>query len=101
MPNSFRGKTKRSVGYSAERVIASLNPTLNDWFGYFCVPAGRRPLQSMDPFAVVLRAVLRRPQHHSGLGLCLRDHKQWPKAFIADLGLITKSDAHQLERQFR
>jgi hypothetical protein len=29
------------------------------------------------------------------------DHKQWPNAFFADLGLFTISEAHRLARQSR
>jgi RNA-directed DNA polymerase len=33
--DKIRAKTTRTVGQSIERVIATLNPTLRGWFGYF------------------------------------------------------------------
>jgi hypothetical protein len=48
-----------------------------------------------------LRAMLRRQKHRPGQGQCRRDHKQWPNAFFADLGLFTMSEAHRLARQSR
>ena len=99
--DKIRAKTKRNVGHSIECVIASLNSTLKGWFGYF-KQAQRFVFKSVDGFVRRrLRAILRRQKHRPGQGRCLLDHKQWPNAFFADLGLFTMYEAHQLACQSR
>jgi RNA-directed DNA polymerase len=99
--DKIRAKTKRNEGNSIEYVIASLNPTLRGWYGYF-QHAHRFTFSSIDGFVRRrLRAMLRRQKHRPGQGRCLRDHKQWPNAFFADLGLFTISETHRLARQPR
>jgi RNA-directed DNA polymerase len=99
--DKIRAKTKRNEGHSLEYVIASLNPILRGWYGYF-QHAHRCTFSSLDGFIRRrLRAMLRRQKHRPGQGQCLRDHKQWPNAFFADLGLFTMSEAHRLARQSR
>jgi len=97
----IRAKTKRSRGQSITCVIASLNPLLRGWFGYF-QHAHRFTFPSVDGFVRRrLRAMLRRQNHRPGQGRCLRDHTQWPNVFFADLGLFTMSTALRLARQSR
>jgi RNA-directed DNA polymerase len=97
----IRIKTKRNVGNSIDFVIASLNATLKGWYGHF-KHAHRVTFSSVDGFVRRrLRAMLRRQKHRPGQGRCLRDHKQWPNAFFADLGLFTMYEAHQLACQSR
>jgi RNA-directed DNA polymerase len=99
--DKIRIKTKRNAGNSIGSVIASLNPTLKGWYGYF-KHAQRRTFSLIDGFVRRrLRALLRRQEHRSGQGRCLRDHKQWPNAFFADLGLFTMYEAHRTARQSR
>ena len=99
--DKIRAKTKRNGGHSIGRVIASLNPTLKGWYSYF-QHAHRFTFSSIDGFVRRrLRAMLRRQKHRPGQGRCLRDHKQWPNAFFADLGLFTMYEAHQSARQSR
>jgi RNA-directed DNA polymerase len=99
--DKIRAKTKRNEGHSIEYVIASLNPTLQGWYAYF-QHAHRFTFSSLDGFIRRrLRAMLRRQKHRPGQGQCQRDHKQWPNAFFADLGLFTMSEAHRLARQSR
>ena len=94
--DKIRAKTRRNEGNSIEYVIASLNPTLRGWYGYF-QHAHRYTFSSLDGFIRRrLRAMLRRQQHRPGQGRCLRDHTQWPNAFFADLGLFTMSEVHRL-----
>jgi RNA-directed DNA polymerase len=82
-------------------VIASLNPILRGWYSYF-QHAHRFTFSSLDGFIRRrLRAMLRRQKHRPGRGQCRRDHKQWPNAFFAALGLFTMSEAHRLARQSR
>lgn len=94
--DKIRSKTRRNEGNSIEYVIASLNPILRGWYGYF-QHAHRYTFSSLDGFIRRrLRAMLRRQQHRPGQGRCLRDHTQWPNTFFADLGLFTMSEAHRL-----
>ena len=99
--DKIRAKTKRNVGHCIDIVVASLNPTLRGWYGYF-QHAHRYTFSTIDGFVRRrLRAVLRRQKHRPGQGRCLRDHQQWPNAFFADLGLFTMSEVHKLARQSR
>ena len=99
--DKIRAKTKRNAGNSIEYVIASLNPTLKGWYGYF-QHAHRFTFSTIDGFVRRrLRAMLRKQKHRPGQGHCQRDHKQWPNAFFADLGLFTMSEAHKSARQSR
>jgi RNA-directed DNA polymerase len=99
--DKIRAKTKRNEGNSIEYVIASLNPILRGWYSYF-QHAHRFTFSSLDGFIRRrLRAMLRRQKHRPGQGQCRRDHKQWPNAFFADLGLFTMSEAYRLARQSR
>ena len=101
LKDKIRAKTKRNEGNSIEYVIASLNPTLRGWYGYF-QHAHRFTFSTIDGFVRRrLRAMLRKQKHRPGQGRCLRDHKQWPNAFFAALGLFTMSEAHKLARQSR
>jgi len=86
---------------ACSRLIASINPTLRGWFGYF-QHAHRYTFSSVDGFVRRrLRAILRRQLHRPGQGRCLRDHTRWPNSFFADLGLFTMSEALRLARQSR
>jgi RNA-directed DNA polymerase len=99
--DKIRAKTKRNEGNSIEYVIASLNPSLRGWYEYF-QHAHRFTFERIDGFVRRrLRAMLRKQKHRPGQGRCLHDHKQWPNAFFADLGLFTMSKAHKLARQSR
>jgi RNA-directed DNA polymerase len=101
LKDKIRAKTKRNEGNSIAYVIASLNPTLRGWYGYF-QHAHRFTFSTIDGFVRRrLRAMLRKQKHRPGQGQCLHDHKQWPNAFFADLGLFTMSKAHKLARQSR
>ena len=94
--DKIRVKTKRTAGHSIASVIASLNPTLKGWYGYF-KHAHWFTFSPIDGFVRRrLRAMLRQQKHRPGQGRCLHDHKQWPNAFFADLGLFTMLEAHQL-----
>lgn len=99
--DKVRARTPRNRGDSIESVIASLNPTLKGWYAYF-QQAHRFTFSSIDGFVRRrLRAMLRKQRHRPGQGHCLNDHKRWPNAFFADLGLFTMSEAHRLARQSR
>jgi RNA-directed DNA polymerase len=94
----IRAQTTRNRGDSIECIVASLNPLLRGWFGYFR-HAHRFTFSTIDGFVRRrLRAILRRQLHRPGQGHCLRDHRRWPNAFFANLGLFTMSEAHRLAR---
>ena len=99
--DKIRDRTKRTGGDSLARVVASLNPILRGWYGYF-QHAHHYTFSTLDGFIRRrLRAVLRRRFHRPGQGHNQRDHTQWPNAFFADLGLFTMSEAHRSARQSR
>ncbi|MGJ0491190.1 group II intron reverse transcriptase/maturase [Methylobacter sp.] len=101
LKDKIRAMTKRNSGHSIDYVIASLNPILRGWYGYF-QHAHRYTFSTIDGLVRRrLRAMLRRQKHRPGQGRCLRDHKQWPNAYFADLGLFTMSEAHKLACQSR
>ena len=101
LKDKIRARTKRNEGNSIEYVIASLNPTLRGWYEYF-QHAHRFTFSTIDGFVRRrLRAMLRKQKHRPGQGHCQRDHKQWPNAFFAGLGLFTMSEAHRLACQSR
>ena len=97
----IRMRTKRTRGDSLAKIIADLNPTLRGWFNYF-KHAHQMTFSGMDGFVRRrLRAILRKQEKRPGLGQCLDDHKRWPKAFFADMGLFTMTEAHALASQSR
>ena len=99
--DKIRDRTKRTCGDSLASVVASLNPILKGWFGYF-QHAHQYTFSTIDGFVRRrLRAVMRRRFHRPGQGHNQRDHKQWPNAFFADLGLFTMHEAHRSARQSR
>jgi RNA-directed DNA polymerase len=101
LKDKVRAKTSRSRGDSLERIIADLNPTLRGWFGYFkhATPA---LYGAIDGFVRRrLRAILRKQEKRPGVGRCAADHKRWPNAFFANLGLFTLHAAYEQARHSR
>jgi RNA-directed DNA polymerase len=97
----IRAKTKRTRGDSIGHIIESLNPMLRGWFGYF-KHANPYVFKSVDGFIRRrLRAILRKQQKRPGMGHCHADHKRWPNAYFAALGLFTMTEAHGLASQSR
>jgi RNA-directed DNA polymerase len=97
----LRARTRRTRGQSVSRIIADINPMLRGWFGYF-KHAHPLCLHAMDGFIRRrLRAILRKQMHRPGRGRCLADHKRWPKAYFADLGLFTLGEALVIASQSR
>lgn len=96
--DQIRDRTPHNRGGSIEGVIASRNPTLMGWYGYF-QHAHRFTFSSIDGFVRRrLRAVLRKQKRRPGQGRCLNDHNKWPNVFFADLGPFTMSESHKLAR---
>jgi RNA-directed DNA polymerase len=99
--DKVRALTPRNHGHSIECVVATLNPVLQGWYGYFA-HAHRYTFSSVDGFVRRrLRAMLRTQKRRPGQGHSFNDHVRWPNSFFANLGLFTMSDAHRLARQSR
>ena len=99
--DKIREKTRRTRGDSMARIIADLTPIIRGWYGYF-KHACRRELPPLDGFIRRrLRAILRKQEKRPGLGKCHADHKRWPKAYFAALGLFTMTEARMLASQSR
>jgi len=99
--DQIRDRTKRTCGESLASVVASLNPILKGWFGYF-KHAHRYTFSTLDGFVRRrLRAVMRRRLHRPGQGHNQHDHQRWPNAYFAALGLFTMSKAQHAARQSR
>lgn len=97
----LRERTRRSIGIGLERVIATLNPMLRGWFGYF-KHAHPYTFRVMDGFVRRrLRALLRKQERRPGNGRCLADHPRWPNAHFAAQGLFTMTEAHASASQSR
>ena len=99
--DKIRAKTRRTSGVSLAQTIADLTPIIRGWYGYF-QHACRRDFPPLDGFIRRrLRAILRKQEKRPGGGRCLDDHKRWPNAYFAALGLFTMTEARMLASQSR
>lgn len=99
--DKVREKTKRTRGVSLRTIIEDLNRMIRGWFGYF-KHAIRSTFVPLDGFIRRrLRAILRKQQKRPGMGQCQVDHKRWPNAYFANLGLFTMTQTRQLASQSR
>lgn len=99
--DKIRSKTKRTNGDSLETIIESLNPMLKGWFEYFKHACGAC-FDPIDSFIRRrLRAILRKRTKGHGRGKTHDDHKRWPNAFFANLGLFTLVTAREVAIQSR
>jgi len=97
----IRQRTRRTRGDSMERIIEDLNPMLRGWFLYF-KHAHHYTFKPIDGFVRRrLRAILRKQDKRPGFGRCYADHRQWPNAYFASLGLFTLYEAHCCASQSR
>ena len=99
--DKVRAKTKRNRGVSLERIIGELNPMLRGWFNYFkhAVPSEFR---SLDGFMRRrMRAILRKREKRRGFAIGFEDHRRWPNAYFANLGLFTMTTARYQARLSR
>jgi RNA-directed DNA polymerase len=99
--DKVRAKTKRTRGVSLERIIEELNPMLRGWFNYFkhAVPSEFRLLDGF--MRRRMRAILRKREKRRGFALSHEDHRRWPNAYFADLGLFTLTTARYQARLSR
>jgi len=99
--DKIRSKTRRTRGDSIEKIVSDLNPAIKGWFEYF-KHSHHHTFNSLDGFIRRrLRAVLRKQKKRPGSGRTGRDHRHWPNAFFAELGLFTMHKAHILACQSR
>jgi RNA-directed DNA polymerase len=97
----IREKTRRTRGDSLARIVASLNPMLHGWFGYF-KHAHPSTFTALDGFIRRrLRAMLRKQQKRPGFGRRLVDHQCWPNVFFAQAGLLALHTAWLTARHSR
>jgi len=93
--DKVREKTKRTRGESLRTIIEDLTPMIRGWFGYF-KHAARPTFKPLDKFIRRrLRAVLRKQEKRAAMGRCHEDHRRWPNAYFANLGLFTMHAAHR------
>lgn len=87
--DTIRKKTKRTNGHSMKTVIDDLNQSLKGWYNYF-KHAKHTALAVVDKFTRRrLRAIYRKREKRPGQGHTYSDHKRWPNAHFAKLGLFT------------
>ena len=99
--DKIRQKTGRSRGDSLSVIVADLSATIRGWYGYF-KHARATTFPRLDGFIRRrLRAILRKQDKRPGMGLCQADHKRWPNAYFAALGLFTMTEAQMLASQSR
>jgi RNA-directed DNA polymerase len=97
----IRAKTGRTRGESLACIIAKLNPMLRGWYEYF-QHAHPWTYSGMDGFIRRrLRSLRRKQQKRPGTGRTPADHRRWPNAYFAELGLFTMTEAHALASQSR
>ncbi|UAA38612.1 hypothetical protein KIH87_18425 [Paraneptunicella aestuarii] len=93
LKDKIREKTKRTQGKAVVQIIRELNPILRGWFNYF-KHTRLWIFQLMYGFIRRrLRAIKRKQEKRLGRGLTLEDHKRWPNAYFAKLGLFTMNEA--------
>lgn len=101
LKDKVREKTRRTRGDSMRTIIEDLSPMLRGWFGYF-KHAHRHTFSTLDGLIRRrLRAILRKQEKRPGMGRCYEDHRRWPNAYFANLGLFTMSQAHHYASQSR
>lgn len=93
LKDTIRAKTKRTSGHSLQTIIASINPTLRGWFGYF-QHSYKTTFTDVDGWVRMrLRSILRKRCHRRGRGRGA-DHMRWPNAFFATHGLYSLKAAY-------
>lgn len=96
-----REMTRRTCGQAISMVIERLNRTLKGWYNYF-KHVDRWSMNTFDSFVRRrLRAILRKQEKRPGYGCSLRDHRQWPNSFFAELGLFSMATARRREAACR
>ncbi len=94
LKDRIRQRTRRTRGDSMECIVKDLNLMLRGWFNYF-KHAHRYTYKPIDGLIRRrLRAILRKQNKRPGFGRCHADHRRWPNAYFANLGLFTLYEAY-------
>jgi RNA-directed DNA polymerase len=89
LKDAIRAKTRRTSGVDLQCVVASLNPILKGWFGYFQHSSYRNVFRDIDGWTRMrLRSILRKRMGKRGRGRG-SDHQRWPNRFFAERGLYS------------
>ena len=100
MKDTIRYKTRRTRGQSLEAIVADVNYTLRGWFEYFKHVTKRYVFRVLDKWIRSrLRSLLRKQTGRRGKTRGGADHKRWPIAFFATLGLLSLLTAHEMACQ--
>jgi RNA-directed DNA polymerase len=98
LQDKVRSKTRRTCGYSLQRIVLDLKPIQKGWLEYFKHSHGNA-LSNLDKWIRMrLRSILRHRQKRKGRSKG-RDHNRWPNAFFAEQGLFSFVTAHAQLRQ--
>lgn len=96
--DAIRSKTKRSNGHSLQAIIANMNRTIRGWYEYF-KHSWRSTFPELDGWIRMrLRSILRKRAGGRGRGHG-EDHRLYPNALFAELGLFNMTTAQARERQ--
>ena len=99
--DKIREKTRRTNGCSLKWIVEGLSPTLRGWFNYFR-HAQSHTFGGIDGFTRRrMRAILRKREKRPGFGRTHDDHRRWPNAYFAALGLFTMKEAYAQASQSR
>jgi RNA-directed DNA polymerase len=96
--DAIRDLSRRTNGQSLPVIIERINAVRRGWFEYF-KHSRKSTFQQLDGWVRMrLRSILRRRQGKQGRGRG-SDHRRWPNAFFAKLGLFTCCTALVQARQ--
>jgi len=96
--DAIRDLSRRKNGQSLPVIIERINAVRRGWFEYF-KHSRKSTFQQLDGWVRMrLRSILRRRQGKQGRGRG-SDHRRWPNAFFAKLGLFTCCTALVQARQ--
>ena len=96
----IRKQTRRCNGKSMEAIIASINPMLQGFYGYF-KHALHGVLERLDEWVRMrLRSILRKRRKGKGRGRG-RDHLLWRNRYFENLGLLSLKQAQSEELSLR
>jgi len=89
LQEKMRPLTRRTNGRSLSEIIATVNPILRGWHGYFRT-SHRTGLSGPDGWLRRrLRAMLRKREKRPGYGLSEADSRRWPNRWFAARGLFS------------
>jgi RNA-directed DNA polymerase len=96
--DKIRLKTKRTNGYSLQRILSDLSPIQKGWFEYFKHSHGW-VFKDLDGWIRMrLRSLLRKRQGRRGRARGPDNHR-WPNTYFAEQGLFSFAAAYAQARQ--